>query len=293
MLEHMARVIGPKGLELIEPDTFRLTIGCPTNCIHCGMCPEPRLLYVLPLKDFLSYVKAIDKTQLRTGINLLANYLLTGTDSDPFYNPEFGEMCKALYETLGKKFYAVTSGWLPNAKSSQQAAELIAKNPEIVEKVQLTLSHFPRHEKFKRDHPGLLANIIETFGPLGDKLIISPQYAEGHEEYSLERTLELLDDSLYLLGKSRQDFTICERAVIGAGRSKEELGILTMRLINTIAEEPAPPISRYPERPFSGLFDTWGCLLVLKEQRGFYTRNIEDYRPAENAIPAYLYQEAA
>lgn len=293
MLEHLLKVVRAPALELIEIDTFRITIGCPTNCIHCGMDPQAKLLYSLPLKDFISFVKAVEKVRIRTGNSLLANYLLTGTDSDPFYNPDFGEMCQVLYEITGKAFYALTSGWLPTAKRSQQAAELIAKNPEIIERVQLTLSHFPRHEKFRQAHPELLANVIETFSPLGSKFIISPQYAEGHNQYSLERTLELLDESLYHLGKSRGDFALYDRSVIGLGRSKKELRIELLHLINTLAEEPPPPISHRPERPFSGLVDTWGCLLALREPRGLYNRNIEDYRPAENTVPQYFYSQAA
>lgn len=284
-LENAVEEIGESVLGQIEIDTFKITDRCPRACSHCSQSPDIGLS-VVSLEDFGKYVKAIAKLKEETGNDLLTNYLLTSTDSDPFLHPQLADVVQALHEATRKRFYLLTSGWYVRSRF-QMNADWIAKHPGLVERVSLTLSNFPTNPSSVYENMEILVNVVRTFGRMPeDKFAISPQYnAEVGDEniHSEKQIADLLDYVLKRAGFSRTSFEgrIFFRPVIGLGRASALLGVKKQATYRIEAEDPLPVIStRETERPYSGLVDMQGNLLVMEAPRAILNRKLGSYEPA-------------
>ncbi|MBI2665358.1 radical SAM protein, partial [Candidatus Woesearchaeota archaeon] len=127
-------------LDLVEIDMLKITDKCPRACSHCSQDPSVGLK-VISIEQFESNIDEILKIRER-GNDILANYVLTSTDSDPFLHPHLAKLVEIFYNKTGRKFYLLTSGWYDTPRF-QKNADWIANHPEFVERVALTLSNFP------------------------------------------------------------------------------------------------------------------------------------------------------
>ena len=97
-------------LNTIEVDTLRLTQNCPRGCYHCSQSPALGLK-AISVQQFRKNIEKVQRIKQQTGNDILSDYLLTTTDSDPFYNRNLFELAKILFDVTGKQFYLLTSGW--------------------------------------------------------------------------------------------------------------------------------------------------------------------------------------
>ena len=272
-------------LETIEIDTLKITDKCPRACDHCSQ--DPRLgLESISVENFERSIDEIAKIKREGGNDLLANYVLTSTDSDPFLHPQLAKLVEVFHDKTGKRFYLLTSGWYDNP-IFQKNADWIAEHPEYVERVALTLSNFPTNPSSMFDNARLQSNVIRTFAQMQeDKFLISPQYMEKVDRYhihSRKQTEDLLDHVLREAGMTRKDFQgrIHYRPIIGLGRAITQLGVQRREEYRIEAEDPLPIISeRELERPYSGLIDLSGNLLVLRAPRAILNRDVHMYKSA-------------
>lgn len=267
-------------LREIEIDTFQLLKGCPTACSHCSQDPKSKITQMMTLEGFTENVHAI----IENGGPVFAPRMLTGRDTDPFYNPDFGQMVVDFNDLTGSRFYVLTSGWI--GSGGQKSAEHIVTNSTAIERVLLTLSDFPENPVIRKKHVEILGNAIKTFSPLlrENKFVISPQYVAdiaGSVRYSLETTEALLDASLTYAGISRSDFEgrLHYRPVEGFGRAITKLGLpKAEESIPTIADVSIEKAEYREERPYSGAITVNDELRVWKGPRGLLNQNIEgDY----------------
>ncbi len=283
-LEEALEKVGPEVLRKIEIDTFQLNQGCPRACDHCSQDPETRLRNVSP-GSFKCYVESVRKINEQIGNDLLARYLLTATDSDPFLHSHLAELVQSLCETTGKRFYLLTSGWFLR-DTFQQNAEWIVEHPDTVEKVSLTLSNYPTNPASLFDNMDQLVNAVRTLSKLPeDKFIISPQYTEnidGYHIHSQKQGEDLLSYVLKRAGLSRVDFEgrIFPRPIIGLGRALTTLNV-GAQTVYRIEAEPTVISTREQEKPYSGMVDIEGNLLVMKAPRAILNRDLKKYRSAE------------
>lgn len=276
-------------LQCIEIDTLRITRNCPRGCSHCSQDPKKGLAQV-GVDQFGRVVDALADIRHSTGNDLLANYVLTTTDSDPFLHKELSSLVKMLCDGTGKRFYLLTSGWFEH-RYFQRNADWIAQNPDYVERVALTLSNFPTNPGSVFRNARLLTNAVRTFGEMPEgKFVISPQYIEGvdgHNVYSRKQTDDLLDHVLDEAGFSRKEFSgrIHYRPITGLGRALTVLGVNDVQTIRIEAEDPPPIIStREDERIYSGLVDMDGRLLVMNAHRAILNRDLDHYVPANELL---------
>jgi len=269
-------------LQNIEIDMIRITHRCPRRCSHCSQSPNTGLEWI-SAAQFRKNIKKIEQIKQRTGNDLLANYLLTTTDSDPFFHPKLGEICESLVELTGKKFYLLTSGW-PNTRTLQRSAERIAQNPNLSYKIALTLSNYPTNISIFQNL-SVLENAIRTFAVLGDQFVISPQYSFPYATnpdhiHSQEKVMDLLRAAVSNAGYRLSDFRgrIWPRPIIALGRGKNLVS--SMQSIRIEAENPPTLVStRETERPFSGYLDLDGALRICHAPRAILNRMLTDYQP--------------
>lgn len=280
--EKMKTNFDEANLQNIEIDMIRITEQCPRRCSHCSQSPEAGLKWI-SVTQFRENIRKIVKIRERTGNDLLANYLLTTTDSDPLFHPQLPEICESLVELTGRKFYLLTSGW-PMSRKLQRNAEKIAENPHLSFKIALTLSNFPTNVSIYQNAK-ILENAIRTFGVLEDQFVISPQYSDPYKKnsthiHSQEQIMDLLRFAISGAGYRMSDFKgrIWPRPIIGLGRAKE-LGVSTMQSIRIEAEEPPSVISlRERQRLFSGYLDLKGGLHIYQAPRAILNRMLTDYQ---------------
>lgn len=268
----------------IEIDTLKITDKCPRACDHCSQDPIAGLCSI-PAGQFEANVDDIMKIREK-GNDLLARYVLTSTDSDPFLHPHLADLVKIFYDKTGKRFYLLTSGWYDHPKF-QRNADWVAQHPDYIERVALTLSNFPTNPSSIFDNARLQSNAIKTFREMPEeKFMISPQYVEEVDRYhihSRRQVEDLLDHVLREAGSARKQFDgrIHYRSVIGLGRALTKLGVRRRVEYRIEAESPPPIISvREQERPYSGLIDLEGNLLVLKAPRAILNRDLHLYQSA-------------
>ena len=269
-------------LEKVEVDILKITDKCTKACVHCSQSPEVGLSYI-SVKKFNDNIDNLVRIKEETGNDLLANYILTSTDSDPFLHPDLAELTKNLYQKTSKKFYLLTSGWYDHDKF-QKNADWILNNPEYIEKAALTLSNFPTNPSSIFNNAKLFINAVKTFGDLPeDKFIISPQYTEGVNDYHIHSKKQVKDLLNYVIDKAgfnKKHFEgrIHYRPIIGLGRASSKLDVKEVEQYRIEAENPLPVIStREEERPYSGLINIKGELLIIEAQRAILNRNLKDY----------------
>ena len=287
------KILGEDMLNQIEIDTLQISRNCTRQCSHCSQEQGTRVQLV-SLGDFKRALNSLVEIKSKTGNDLLSNYVLTTTDSDPFLHTQLANIVQRLHDTTGKNFYLLTSGWyLDNgyADAYQKNAEWIAENPEIVERVALTLSNFPTNPISNYQNVGILANVVRTFGGMpDDKFVISPQYngeVSETDKHSEKQTKILLKDVLSEVSYTKRDFAgrIFYRPVIGLGRASTILGVEKVEQYRIEAEDPIPEIStREAERPYSGYVNLESDLLVIEAPRAILNRELGEYKPAEELI---------
>ena len=267
-------------LQNIEIDMIRITQKCPRRCSHCSQSPDTGLQWV-SVAQFRKNIHRLVQIKERTGNDLLAQYLLTTTDSDPLFHPNLPDICESLVELTGRKFYLLTSGW-PMSRTLQRNAEKIAANPHISFKIALTLSNFPTNVSIYQNAK-ILENAIRTFGVLGDQFVISPQYSYPYNQnsthiHSQEQVMDLLRSVISGAGYRMSDFQICPRPIIALGRGKNLVS--SIQSLRIEAENPPSIIStREKSRPFSGYIDLDGTLRVYRAPRAILNRMLTDYQP--------------
>lgn len=269
-------------LSKVEVDILKITDKCIRACDHCSQNPEKGMNYI-SVKQFNENIDNLVRIKEETGNNILADYILTSTDSDPFLHPELAQLTKTLYEKTSKKFYFLTSGWY-NHNNFQKNADWIFNNSEYVEKVALTLSNFPTNPSSIFNNVELLVNAVRTFGNLPkNKFVISPQYTEGLSDYHIHSKKQVEDLLNYVINKAgynKNHFEgrICYRSIIGLGRANSKLDVKEVKQYRIEAEDPLPIIStREEERPYSGLIDFEGDLLIIEAPRAILNRSLKDY----------------
>ncbi|MFH0701586.1 MAG: radical SAM protein [Candidatus Woesearchaeota archaeon] len=268
----------------VEIDTLQITSNCPRRCEHCSQNPGTRLLKI-SVEQFEANVDEIIKIKEK-GNDLLTNYVLTSADSEPFLHPDLARLVELFHDKTGKRFYLLTSGWY-DYPTFQQNADWIASHPEYVERVALTVSHLPTNPSSIYDCARLQSNVIKTFKEMSeDKFLISPQYNEEVDKYhihSRKHVEDLLNNILREAGLTKEQFQgrIHYRPIIGLGRAVEKLGVQKSEVYRIEAEIPAPVISeRESKRPYSGLIDMVGDLLVLEAPRAILNRELKEYQSA-------------
>ncbi|HLC71922.1 MAG TPA: hypothetical protein VJI32_07985 [Candidatus Nanoarchaeia archaeon] len=287
ILEQVLEKVKPELLRQIEIDTFQLNDGCPRACDHCSQDPETRLRNVPP-ESFKRYVQSIKKINEKMGDDMLARYLLTATDSDPFLHSQLAELVQGLYKITGKKFYLLTSGWFERGTFQQNAAWIV-EHPEMVERVALTLSNYPTNPASLFDNVDVLVNAVRTLRQLPeDKFVISPQYTGEADNYHIHSQKQVEDLLRYVVQKAgcgRDEFEgrIFPRPIIGLGRAATTLRV-GAQSVYRIEAEPLVISTREQEKPYSGMIDIGGNLLVMKAPRAILNRELKDYKSAESLV---------
>lgn len=276
------------GLDRVEIDILQISRNCTRQCSHCSQSPKARMEFVPPSK-FRKTIDAISEFKEKSGNSLLANYLLTSTDSDPFLHPHLAKIVKALFEITGKRFYLLTSGWYLNghdADEYQKNAEWIAEHPETIEKIALTVSNFPTNPPSNYENAQILTNAIKTFGKMPkDKFVLSPQYNAEVDKRNIHSKFQvkyLLQYAISSANCSESDFSerIFYRPIIGIGKAREILNVQHVEDYRIEAESPVPNISlRERERPDSGFVNLEGDLLITRAPRALLNRNLKSYVP--------------
>ena len=276
-------------LELIEIDTIQLVSGCPRACSHCSQSPLSALKQISPLRLSESLACLMELKE-KTGNEMLARYILTSTDSDPFLCANLAKIVDSFYNNTAKRIYLLTSGWF-DRRIYIENAEWIANNPNKVEKVALTLSNFPTNPRSLFDNADFYIRAVSTFAePLQEKFIISPQYNSevgATHIHSLQQTGDLLDYVLKSAGQSRENFLgrLYFRPIIGIGRADSVLAVQKISEYRIEAEEPPPLVStREFARPYSGMLDINGNLRVLKAKRAILNRELTAYQLVEDVF---------
>lgn len=156
----------------------------------------------------------------------------------------------------------------------------------MVKRVALTLSNYPTNPASLFDNMDVLINAVKTLRALPeDKFIISPQYTPEEDKYHIHSQKQVEDLLSYVLQKagcSRDEFKdrIFPRPIIGLGRAITTLKV-GAQAIYRIEAEPIVISTSEKEKPYSGMINIEGNLLVMKAPRAILNRELSMYLPAE------------
>ncbi len=304
----MFETIGKRILQLTEFDTIQISKNCPRGCRDCSQSPTYNYS-IMPLETFERAVEKVLELEGEIKKELFTRYVLTSTDSDPFFHPKLYDILKCFKEMTGKRFYLLTSGWFlhenqnrksniltaANVKKWQENAEAIAADPEVIESLTITVKASPTNPQTVEETEDILVNTIRTFRsfPYG-KLMLTPQYVPGPLENLKENSIftasflqEFVDRILDRVGGGiREKLTgkIFYRPIVGLGGAVHNLGLspATPFDYRVEAEQPPPPITTPEneiERPFSGMIAINGKLKILEAPRARLYRDISKYHP--------------
>lgn len=268
----------------VEIDRVQLGIGCPVGCVHCSRDPVRKRTWFMDADEF----ERIIKIGIQIKPTLLARYLLTDSDFDPFQNPDIVTICKLLLDHTGIRFYLLTS-LLPPTTELRQSADYLASHPDLIERIAITISHFPLLVKTNYDqYINAVTDGVRRFLPLmkQNKLVLSPQFNDEdlHELYSEEKVMQTFSKIIARLGLEMTDVAhiTYPRPVIGLGRAKTALFVkkdIQTRIEAELSHGQSPIISvREQERPYSGMLARGGVFMVCKSPRAML--NAIDWKPA-------------
>lgn len=284
-LEELVKNPNPLILSHTEIDRFQLSTGCPVGCSHCSRDPSANHIAFMDPQNFLNSLEILNTIKQRMWLDLLANYVVTDTDSEPFLGKNLVEFCRILLDKTGRQFYLLTSG-LPFNDSFRKSADSIVDSPYLVHKVSITISHFSRlAETSLQRYTETLTEVVHLLSPLmqHNKLVLSPQYNEEDEGglHSMHKTLDTFGKIVRNAGLSERELEgiVFPRPVIGLGRASTKLNVKRQAKCRIEAESPSPSISnREPERPYSGMITIGGVLMVCKSTRA--SLNAISWKPA-------------
>ena len=174
-------------------ETLNLFRGCTVGCSHClkdAKAEDNRSILFEDLERFLDGFKTLNE---RLGFNVFNGnkYLSIVDDSNPSDFPISGkdrkhsvvEAIKEIYEKLNIPILFVTSGWNKGSsyaqKASEELANVIQKNPSMIESVDISINPFvgileksreasKNHNQDKADffrnvYTSRMANTLATF----------------------------------------------------------------------------------------------------------------------------------
>jgi hypothetical protein len=275
----------PPSLAGGEIDVIEMTVGCAEQCLHCSESPEAGMRHAR-LEVLLGAVETVCSFETREGLELFGRYWYPFPASDPFAYPHLSELCLGIWRRRGLAGYMLSLGW--NRDRGRRNTEALCAAPECLFRIGITVSNFSRLAQLNpRKHRERLAQSLLDLRPLWGRsgpdgrplVFLSPQFvdAAGEESpFSAEQTHQLLEDVLRLADLEPRSWLeegrIHPRPVVGFGRAVTELAVTTVTEIPITAEQPCPPISRFPERKYSGLITVNGRLATLEAKRGLLGR---------------------
>ena len=137
-------------------ETLNLFRGCTVDCSHCLKDAKAEDSRSILFEDLLRFLDGFKTLNERLGFNVFNGnkYLSIVDDSNPSDFPISGkdrkhsvvEAIKEIYEKLNIPILFVTSGWNKGSsyaqKASEELANVIQKNPSMIESVDISINPF-------------------------------------------------------------------------------------------------------------------------------------------------------
>lgn len=273
-----------------EIDLIELTVGCAEQCSHCSEDPQAGVRHA-EVGGLLAAVRALVRLETLLQEELFGHYWYPFPASDPFSHPELLDLCDGIWNQRSLPVYLLSLGW--NRRIGSEAARHLCQRPASLFRIAITVSNFSKLARLNpTKHRSRLAasladlrSLWSAAGPDGKPLVLlSPQFVHGlpaAHPFSEEHTQSLLEDvceEVQLpLGTWVAEHRIFPRPVTGLGRALTVLNVTADCDYPVTAETPCPPISKHPERPFSGLIAWDGTLAVLASRRGLLGRTRSEW----------------
>jgi len=128
--------------------TIELQRGCVHQCSHCG-AEAPKRIQTMKYDNLAKLVDGLAEMKKRIGFNFLKQDVVLFNSSDPMIYSSvdnkgtprnFYDAAALWHSKLKKKSHITTAGW--HSTISQDAAEKIVKNPEIVSNMNISVGTF-------------------------------------------------------------------------------------------------------------------------------------------------------